>query len=632
MAGAFALIRKREILDTDVVAARLGDGMALFPWQEPRLLGIPERNAVLGAVIHTDRPGDPEGCVAREGGLACVVEGHLVRTRSDCGAEALIAAGAYARAAMAAYRKLGEDFAAHLEGSFTLLLMDETRGRLYAANGRVASTQLYRHEDVNALVYGTMLGPLAACGAFAPRPDPEGVGHMIGIGQVLGDESVVEGVEALPGGTLAVHDLSTGERRVEPYWTFGDIDPAGTGRTYGQHLKRVTDTLVAASERITRLPGRYVAGLSGGLDSRLVAGLAARHRPDMKTWTFGGEGASDVRVAGLVSDVLGAEHLRFPLSAERVPENAALYATTVDGCCTVDFAHGLDRCLALREQADVVLNGYAGELYLGGAVLGPILKLVKKNLKSLKFSGPDVVNPRLSRNRTAAQVAGYAGMKYATQTRLAAYLTRPPRPPLERVREEIAAMDGVVPMSLRGEYWIHLNRGLRWTMMGIISDRFYFGDASLYYDYDVIEAGLATPHRFREDNRIYIDVIRTLLPELGRVENSNTGFPADTPPGRLLLLRTLDFARRKLRLAPPRTNTAGSDLDAFTRTVCRDFYTGLFRDGRTRGRDLWDGEGLNRLLDDHMAGRIDAGREPGILAAVELFLRQWVDGRRGPEE
>ncbi len=137
---------------------------------------------------------------------------------------------------------------------------------------------------------------------------------------------------------------------------------------------------------------------------------------------------------------------------------------------------------------------------------------------------------------------------------------------------------------------------------------------------------MATPHEVRQENRLYSQVLKTVVPEMGLIPNGNTGICADATPWQSRSHAVGDRIRRRLTRSQARALSTGDDQNHWSRTVCRDYYVDLLKDARTLDRPHWDGEALRSLIADHMDGRLNAGAELGRLASVEHFGRRWIDG------
>jgi asparagine synthase (glutamine-hydrolysing) len=627
MAGIFAVATTGNCNDSQGSARRLASAMVLFPWQRAITCTAAGGRVHLGAVANSHDDELLGRHLHRCGDLACVVHGQMARAVGSAEADRFIAQGALAEAACAAYRAFGTGFAPHLEGQYAAVLCDEAAGRLFVASSRDGFAPLYLARAGDVRLYGSSLGPLAACGPAPRSLDAQGVGVFLTYGQLFGRQTLVNGITTLDAATVLELDLTTNSVRRTRYWDFSRLATPETGRPLEPQVSELCEVIEAAAERCCRRRGRYVSGLSGGLDSRLVTGLAARKVADLKTWTFGNPDSVDVRVARQVCEQLGLEQLVFPLRPEEVADNAELFAATADGAVACNHAFSLQRCRDLRTHGDIVLNGLAGDFILGGSLAGPKAAHVRAWLSHRAGRGPRVAHPWLEHLRTDDEISRYLGRIYGKRGRLAPLVARPAAPLHEMVLDDLGRNLSAVPFGYRAEQWIYQQRVRRWTNMGIVSDRHFFADGSLFYDYDLVDRCFAVPPRWRRGRRAYIRVMQRLLPDLVTIDYGNTGLPADTPAWRVTATKIARRAGARLlggggaRFVP----TTGTDFNDWARTTLREFYGDLVASSSTRGRSFWDGEAVKALYESHQSGAVDCGHELGLVGTVELFCRRWID-------
>jgi len=70
----------------------------------------------------------------------------------------------------------------------------------------------------------------------------------------------------------------------------------------------------------------------------------------------------------------------------------------------------------------------------------------------------------------------------------------------------------------------------------------------------------------------------------------------------------------------------GVPLDHWFRGPLAPFAQEVFTDRRTRQRGLFQNETVDRLLDEHIAGRFDHAPRLWALLILELWQREWLDG------
>ncbi|HOX24420.1 MAG TPA: asparagine synthase-related protein [Candidatus Krumholzibacteria bacterium] len=622
MPGIFALQLPPGYADGAVVADRLAAAMTLFPWQSARVEEVLPERLFLGVITDRDRGPGAAGCRGRAGAVSCVVEGHIVRSRSDCNAEAPLAAGDYAEAVLRAYTAHGPTFAEHLEGQYGVLLVDRASRRLLAAHGRIGEKPLYFARRDGATLFCSQLGPMAACGLWRAAIDPDAVATFLTYGQQFATRTLLAGVDLMDTATICEVDLESGALRKRRYWTLLEAGPLDEARPLRQHVRELSDEVVAAARRAVRRQARYVAGLSGGADTRLMAGAAAPLVDGLAAWTLGAPGSSDVIVASQVARHLGLEHWTFSARPDLVPEFASEFVATSDGALPADWAYANGRARELRDRgAGVVLTGYAGECFLRGDFLTLRFAQFKPYARHRLGIGPAAPHPVVERNRGSASVAHYIAVKYGKRGPLSRLAGTEPPDLRDTIEHDLTTLyDGMAP-SAQVDEWVLEQRGRRRTLVATNSDRHFYSDGSIFYDYDLLDRCTVVPPRHKRFNRLFNGVMNRLMPDLGRLVSGNTGLPMTAPYWRFA---TRELVARVVLRREPAIST-GMNVDAWVRDELREFYGDLLHDARTRARTYWNGEGIAALFDAHQSGAERVGAALGLPVTVELFARRWVD-------
>lgn len=620
MAGVYCIIMPPHLTCNAVIARRISVAMLLFPWQGTRVIEAEPGRVWLGAVANARDDAALErvsGCV---GHCSAVIEGWLLRSRVECGAEPLIAKERYAEAVLAAYGRLGKEFASALEGQFNAIVHDRDAGVVVIGNSRHEHSPLYLAERGAAFGAATSLGPLGACGLFKPVVDPHAAASFLAYGQLFDDETLLDGVRVMDQATVLEVTVDGAHLRATRYWDLSRVELTPTDQPPREQVGHLVETLRAAGRRAAQRGRRLVAGLSGGLDSRLNLAAVAPHAPGLVAWTFGAPGAADLETAAAVCRILGIQHLTYPIDPMAIERNALDFVSTVDGSMTAAFAYQLDRARDLRERADVVCNGYAGEVIVRGSMLDLKEKEWIPYARGRLSLGPPAPHPRFECNRDKDAVVRYLQCKYGRLTGLFG-VARPAIPQFaELIERSLSRLRATVPAHLLAEAWIVENRGRRWTMMGIVSDRHFYADASVFYDYDFQDGCFAIPARHRRGGRLYLPLLTALAPQLASVPSGNTGLPVGASRARFLVSHIVARAWGRRR----GVSTGASPAD-WARGPLREACSALIDDTRTRERPWWDDEALVRSWLAHLAGEVDFAAEIGLIAAVELFCRRWVD-------
>jgi asparagine synthase (glutamine-hydrolysing) len=270
------------------------------------------------------------------------------------------------------YEEHGAAMVERLEGMYAFALWDGRREELLVGRDRFGEKPLFYTEQHGELHFASELDALLAGIDGVPEIDAASVDAFFVFGYVPWPASMVSGVKQLPPGHLLRWDGSSKLVRVNRYWEPADAAPQSPCAAF--------DDLVAETGRVLdrAVRSRLIADaplgvlLSGGLDSVLVAALAARASGGpIKTFTVGFDTwpASEIVNARLTAQELGTEHHELVLTEDELlgrvppllsgmdqpladPGLVLLHATAEHASREVTVAVG-------DEGADEVFGGYS---------------------------------------------------------------------------------------------------------------------------------------------------------------------------------------------------------------------------------------------------------------------------------
>ncbi|MDY0111170.1 MAG: asparagine synthase-related protein [Candidatus Krumholzibacteria bacterium] len=626
MPGIFGFRLRRPGLDADRIAERLAGDLRLFAWQRQAVLSTSEPGVRLGVVWNELASAARGASFFADEHVSCVLVGYIARTREDCSAATALAESRHAEAAVLAYRRFGTGFAARLEGPFALILYDDRDGGLYGVTERHSLTALYRHDGPNGVCFSSMLGPLARSGLFEARVDAAAIATQLGHSHLFYRQTLLRDVELQDAAVIATSRPGEMTCKIERYWHYGWDGPRDNA-PFARKIDDVCDTLLEATDRIVELPGRLGASLSGGLDSRLMVGLAHRQGAEFTPWTFGTPGASDLQVAAEVCRTLGLGHDVFQPSADHIPEYAADYATILNGCGPLRNAFALDRCHAYRGRVDLMLNGYRGGVVLGKAIVDLGHRHRLRWWRGRLKLEPPVISPNLEDARDDALMgAYYVALSHQATPAIAGWLVEPELPLATMLQEAFKGPLTATPPEYRIEQWTEeYGGGRHMTLVSIFADRHFFNDASVFYDYDVRDRCFALRPVDRRGNKAYAAVLTRLLPNLATLTYANTGLPANYTGLRLL-------AHRLWRQSTGRRTARSGGFNAtdwLRAPRMAEFCRDLMHDRSFLARPWWRGEAIAADFDDCMRGDPRLIAELWNAVTIELFARRWLDRSTG---
>ncbi|MEM0982494.1 MAG: asparagine synthase (glutamine-hydrolyzing) [Planctomycetota bacterium] len=266
----------------------------------------------------------------------------------------------------AALQRWGTKALARFRGMFALAWWDREKRTLTLARDPLGIKPLYWSRAGDAIAFASEPTALFASGVVEPKPDPVGVAsYLVTIRTTLGRRTMFKGVEQVEPGEVLEFDLSKpgSEPRRSSWWDRAGSENDGDLRTI------VEDSIRAHLRSDVPL----CSLLSGGLDSTIVASVAARTDADLRTYCSGAPDAAD----GLADDfgfaehasaALGTAHRAVPVDRDRFTRDWAWMVDRLGVPLSTPnevAIHAVAR--ALRDEGHVVtLSGEgADELFAG---------------------------------------------------------------------------------------------------------------------------------------------------------------------------------------------------------------------------------------------------------------------------
>ncbi len=265
------------------------------------------------------------------------------------------------------YEERGADFAEGLRGMFAIALWDARRRRLLLARDPFGIKPLYWRVAGGVLSFASELTALARQPGFSSEVDLEALEGYLAFNSVPAPLSIVRDVRKLPAGHLL--EARDGRVEVRRYARPRPVVRDGVRREPARELAtelrgRLRDSVRAHLEADVDV-GVF---LSGGVDSSLLAALAAQESPGrVRTFSIGFEERSfdELSRARQVARRYGTDHHELVLRADPawLPEVAAAFDEPfADSSALPTYA--VSRLAA--GHVKVALSGEGGDELFGG--------------------------------------------------------------------------------------------------------------------------------------------------------------------------------------------------------------------------------------------------------------------------
>jgi asparagine synthase (glutamine-hydrolysing) len=184
----------------------------------------------------------------------------------------------------------GEDAVPRFNGLFAFAALDAERNRLLLVRDRFGVKPLYFATHRGTLWFASEIGALIAAGVPA-LPVREKLVRAIDLGFVNGTETMLEGIEQVPPGSMISVDLNDQTRAATRWYDPARaVDPERQEelerRPRSDLVEMLEDELRGSVHRRLMADVPIGTTCSGGVDSSLVTALASEVRPDIVAFSM----------------------------------------------------------------------------------------------------------------------------------------------------------------------------------------------------------------------------------------------------------------------------------------------------------------------------------------------------------
>lgn len=267
------------------------------------------------------------------------------------------------------FEERGDLFPETLDGMFAVALWDRATRTLTLARDRAGEKPLFYTTAGGRFAFASEPGALAALPWVSRRPSPDAISRYLVHGYFAGADSAFAELKQLPPAhTLTWRD---GEIRTRRWWRPWDALLANDVRHPVDSTPALAESALAQAVA-SRVPGEVPFGvfLSGGVDSGLVATLAARHlKHAFPTFSMriAHRGYDESAYARRVAESIGAQHHELVMTDREGEEALQTWAAGMDqplGDPSVLPTWALARFASAH--VPVVLTGEGGDELFGG--------------------------------------------------------------------------------------------------------------------------------------------------------------------------------------------------------------------------------------------------------------------------
>lgn len=186
--------------------------------------------------------------------------------------------------------KLGfEDALSHFNGMWAIVVWDRSKGKILLSRDRFGKKPLVYTHTTDGIYIASEVKAFFALPDFDSTPNASVSARFLGqMIQNADPQTWVEGVQNLPAASMGEIDpanLSAGIQNVKPFWTANFIY-SGAAKSDADHLAELRDVVTDATALRLHADVPVGIALSGGLDSSILAAVAAKQQKDNGKETF----------------------------------------------------------------------------------------------------------------------------------------------------------------------------------------------------------------------------------------------------------------------------------------------------------------------------------------------------------
>lgn len=515
------------------------------------------------------------------------------------------------------YQKLGPGGLQGLNGAYVVVVWESQLSRLTLISDRGGLQPFYFWQTGKRLVFASRIQAIMHHPAFSPRVNPTALFDLLAAEQMLDERTLLYDVQSLPPAGWLTYE--NGRLDVRSYWqpvlyARGGAEPTegeAIEGLAGQVLSAVRLLLDYASAEIGKGSGASLL-LTGGLDSRLLAGALARNNREIpiRANTIGHEQARDVRYGREIALAAGLPYTGLPANPHYLDDYSAEYVRRTEGGSNVHASW-------ILEELDYLAQSRTRAIFTGVGA---------EAVSGRHWLSDQTVNTRqeaLARLCELRWTYSSAAKLLRPEIRVEAWQAS--RESLRRTLDEAPA-DNLLGWS---DYFAY-RQNRRHPTGNVLSDNVMVLEP--FFENELVDYAYRLPPALRKKGQLYIKMIIQEFPEMARIGFTDSGRvlaeelhrpSTGTRLGRHARDLGLRIWNRLGRSVPSLRNRPYGDNPAqaiyynyWLRTAQKRFVIDLLRQEEYY-EDFLDVFQVHRLVDEHMAGRTDAFR---LVDAVVTFV------------
>jgi asparagine synthase (glutamine-hydrolysing) len=362
-----------------------------------------------------------------------------------------------------------ETFLNKLDGYFNAVIYDSNIKKVFLISDRYGMRMLYYYCKDGRFAFSGEVKGLLGLDFVDGSIESKQIDCFMDLGYFLEDNTWHKHVKLIKPATIMEFDIDSKTLAQKYYWKWSEIKPQNI--SFDEAVNKLGKLFLSAVEKRFNPNDKVGVALSGGLDSRAIFAAVNKLYPSFKgyTYTFGIPNCDDITIAKQCIAKTNWKHEEFYFRSGNWFEPRKDKVWFTDGMMPLMHMHGSEFLDEIGGSIDFNLNGYAGDVVLGGGWLSSIsldARASKSNL--LKFYKSYI-------NLCNIEDSFYDIQKF--------------------------------------EPHLYINKVRRFTNMGTVNGLYKIDQRKPFFDNKVMELVYSIPDEYRENNKLYSAMLLKFFPK-----------------------------------------------------------------------------------------------------------------------
>jgi len=516
-----------------------------------------------------------------------------------------------AETVLSLYEKYGLDFLKDINGSFVLSIYDG--GKLIIAADRLGSKNLLYTTKSDGILYSSEIKAILADKSIETTLNHEAIAEFFTFSFPLDNKTFFEGIKLLPPASILI--CHQDKMLIKRYWDF----------KFDRKKQKDFTTLIKEFEKIMekaveiRMADKDKIGifLSGGLDSRLIAGfakrIADRTNKELISFTFGTKGGWQEKIASKVASELGIENRFYEIPSDSISKYAEEVVYKGDGHIRIRDAHFISLLSKVKSEVDTVLVGFFCSELFG-----------------------EMLSANVSGVSTKAELVEYLFSKYEvkqTAGHIPEIFQRSSLINLKRVKENFIKTVNGIPFDSYDEiadYWELRQRDRRYILPLSNYISCYLDVRLPYLDNEVIDFAVNLPLELRFGKSFIHKALKHIFPDLANIPLEKSGVPPDTTGLPLILFKMKRLADARLKTLIERISFGKvlikppdyKGYEYWLRTGSKKYVEGALLQ---EPNEIFNREYIRKIVEEHMKGKKNHDQIICDVLNINLLMDKFIE-------